>query len=135
MKGAHYSSDKLQEVSTWEKCQDFSYTSPKVTDDGSGIGDDTSTLGEKCHGRPHTPRPTIHDKLHEVSVSYNKKPEEETILQEVSQAKTIQGKKTRLKDCKNIHKGSVCPGMYSPSLAEYILKPTSVNGNNNTLLS
>ena len=53
-----------------------------MTDYGSGIGDDTSTLGEKCHGRPHTLRPRIYDKLHEVSAPHIHKPENETILQE-----------------------------------------------------
>ena len=33
-----------------KKCQDFSYNSPRVTDEDSGIWADTFTLGVKCHG-------------------------------------------------------------------------------------
>ena len=64
-------SDKLQNASKRKKCQDFGYISPKVTNDGLGVGDDTSTLGENCHRRPHpNQHPGTHDRLQEVSFAY-----------------------------------------------------------------
>ena len=76
----------------------------------------------------------IHGKLHDVSAPHADKPEGETILQEVSVAKTIQGKKARLQDCENICKRSVGPSICSPSLAKSISKPTSVKSINNALV-
>ena len=72
----------------------------------------------------------IHGKLHDFSALHANKPDGETILQEVSVAKTIQGKKARLQDCKNICKGSVGPLICSPSLAKSLSKPTSVDNKN-----
>ena len=45
-----------------------------------------------------------------------------------------QRKETRSKDSKNIYKESGCPGIYSPSLAKSVSKPTSVKSINNTLV-
>ena len=48
-------------------------------------------------------------------------------------AKTIQGKKARLQDCKNICKGSVGPLICSPSLAKSVSEPTLVDNKNDKL--
>ena len=113
-------------MSVKEKCQDFSYTSPRVTDKDSGIWDDT--LGEKCHWRPHpNQHPGTHDRLHEIGFLVTQQGgdnmeeaqygsdrlcgEQKDIRNtfrilgdrflEVSVAETVQRKETRLKDYKS----------------------------------
>ena len=59
-------------MSVEENCQDFSYTSPRVTEKDSGIWVDTFTLGVKCHGHAYpNPHPGTHNRLHEISCAHS----------------------------------------------------------------